>query len=67
MLIDWTEDKTWKHVFEPKVEKTADTTCQTMVSANGIEEDEDIELETKKTVFGGKCLINISNLTEEDD
>ena len=66
MSIDWTEDKTWKRVFEPKVEKTADTTCQTMVSANGIEEDEDIELETKKTVFGGKCLINISNLSADE-
>jgi hypothetical protein len=68
MSIDWKEDKTWKRVFEPKIEKTAATTCKTSETAGDIEEDEDdIEPETKKTVFGGKCLINISNLTEEDE
>ena len=69
MLIDWTEDKTWKRVFEPKVEKIAATTCKTTETTGDVDEedDDDIEPETKKTVFGGKCLIDISNLPKEDD
>jgi len=46
MMIDWDEDKTWKRVYEPK-DNTGN--CET----------EDKET---KTVFGGKCLIDISNL-----
>jgi superfamily II DNA or RNA helicase len=69
MSIDWVEDKTWKRVFEPKVEKTAATTCKTTETTDDVDEedDDDIEPETKKTVFGGKCLIDISNLPKEDD
>ena len=68
MSIDWKEDKTWKRVFEPKIEKTTANTCKTSETTSDIEEhDDDIEPETKKTVFGGKCLINISNLTEDDE
>ena len=46
MMINWDEDKTWKRVYEPK-DNTGN--CET----------EDKET---KTVFGGKCLIDISNL-----
>ena len=68
MSIDWAEDKTWKRVFEPKVEKTAATTCKTTETTGDVDEDDDdIEPETKKTVFGGKCLIDISNLPKEDE
>jgi len=68
MSIDWKEDKTWKRLFEPKVQQITATTSKPCEPAGDIEEDEDeIEPETKKTVFGGKCLINISNLTEDDE
>ena len=48
MNIDWEEDKTWKRVYEPK-----DKNCSV-----------DTEEKEVKTIFGGKCLINISNLSE---
>jgi hypothetical protein len=47
MSIDWDTDKTWKRVFEPKIQ--------------GIEnekEEEDEELINKPII--GKCLININ-------
>jgi superfamily II DNA or RNA helicase len=51
MSIDWSEDKTWKRIYEPTANTTAD--CST-----GIQEDDE-----PKSVFGGKCLINISDLS----
>jgi superfamily II DNA or RNA helicase len=51
MSIDWAEDKTWKRIYEPTANTTAD--CST-----GIQEDDE-----PKSVFGGKCLINISDLS----
>ena len=48
MSIDWAEDKTWKRVYEPT------THCS---AGNPAEDDE------PKSVFGGKCLINISDLS----
>jgi superfamily II DNA or RNA helicase len=50
MMIDWEEDKTWKRVFEPK--EKDNNSC-------GNTENEEKE---QKTIFGGKCLINIDNL-----
>lgn len=68
MSIDWKEDKTWKRVFEPKVQVVSATTCKPSDSTSDIEEDDYIiESEAKKPIFGGKCLINISNLTEDDE
>jgi superfamily II DNA or RNA helicase len=48
MSIDWAEDKTWKRVYEPTTDCSA---------GNPAEDDE------PKSVFGGKCLINISDLS----
>jgi len=50
MNIDWEEDKTWKRLYEPK-----DKNCS--VDKNGENEEKE-----QKSIFGGKCLINISNL-----
>jgi len=52
MKIDWDEDVTWKRVYEPKDKN----------SCNNKSVDSNEEKEPK-TVFGGKCLINISNLS----
>jgi len=49
MMIDWNEDKTWKRVFEPK----DSSSCENV----------DNEEKEHKSIFGGKCLINISNLS----
>jgi len=49
MMIDWNEDKTWKRVFEPK----DSSSCGNV----------DNEEKEHKSIFGGKCLINISNLS----
>jgi superfamily II DNA or RNA helicase len=51
MSIDWTEDKTWKRIYEPTANTTTDCSA-------GIQEDDE-----PKSVFGGKCLINISDLS----
>ena len=51
MSIDWAEDKTWKRIYEPIANTTADCSA-------GIQEDDE-----PKSVFGGKCLINISDLS----
>uniref|UniRef100_A0A6C0LU91 Helicase ATP-binding domain-containing protein n=1 Tax=viral metagenome TaxID=1070528 RepID=A0A6C0LU91_9ZZZZ len=51
MSIDWAEDKTWKRIYEPTANTTADCSA-------GIQEDDE-----PKSVFGGKCLINISDLS----
>ena len=53
MMIDWEEDKTWKRVFEPK----DNNSCVDGLDCVDNEEKE------QKTIFGGKCLINISNLS----
>jgi superfamily II DNA or RNA helicase len=53
MKIDWDEDVTWKKVYEPK-DKTSTNNNNKSVDSN--------EEKEQKTVFGGKCLINISNL-----
>ena len=49
MMIDWNEDKIWKRVFEPK----DSSSCGNV----------DNEEKEHKSIFGGKCLINISNLS----
>ena len=54
MKIDWDEDVTWKKVYEPK-DKTSTNNNNKSVDSN--------EEKEQKTVFGGKCLINISNLS----
>jgi superfamily II DNA or RNA helicase len=51
MSIDWAEDKTWKRIYEPTANTTTDCSA-------GIQEDDE-----PKSVFGGKCLINISDLS----
>ena len=48
MMIDWEEDKSWKRVFEPK--------------DNNSSGNVDGEEKEQKTIFGGKCLINLSSL-----
>jgi superfamily II DNA or RNA helicase len=52
MKIDWDEDVTWKKVYEPKDKNSCNN--------KSVDSNEDKE---QKTVFGGKCLINISNLS----
>jgi len=52
MKIDWDEDVTWKKVYEPK-----DKNCS-------VDKNSDNEEKEQKSIFGGKCLINISNLSE---
>jgi len=52
MKIDWDEDVTWKRVYEPKDKANCNN--------KSVDSNEEKE---PKTVFGGKCLINISNLT----
>jgi superfamily II DNA or RNA helicase len=49
MMIDWNEDKIWKRVFEPK----DNNSCGNV----------DNEEKEHKSIFDGKCLINISNLS----
>jgi len=52
MSIDWTEDKTWKRVFEPVAKQDA--------SANS----DDEECGAKQTLSEKKCLIKFESLEE---
>jgi hypothetical protein len=56
MSIDWSEDKTWKRVFEPIVNTKPEVTG---------DPDEECDIEDgKQTLSDKKCLIKMDALEE---
>jgi len=66
MSLDWNTDKTWKRVFEPKVNAvkcgSAVATDPNIDNDNGMDEDDDDDDSTVQPKRIGKCLISLENL-----